>query len=187
MTGILVFAAISLTWCLSELWIGLRHRASDRSRDSGTLARLVLVIGGGVGVALLVSAWSPGRVPAEWRETFLWTGCALMLAGMLFRWWAVRVLARHFTVDVAIAPDHQLIRRGPYRWLRHPSYTGLLLTYLGFLFALGSWLAPLVVAIPLWRALRSRIRVEEAALSTAFPHAYADYARSTRRLLPGIW
>lgn len=187
MTGILVFAAMSMLWCLSELWIGLRHRAADRSRDDGTLVRLVLVIGGCVVAALLVSIWGPGRLPPAWQPTLLWGGCALMLAGMLLRWWSIRVLAEHFTVDVAIAADHRLIRSGPYRWVRHPSYTGLLLTVFGFLCALGSWLAPLVVAVPLWRALRRRIHVEEAALSAAFPVDYPAYARTTRRLLPGLW
>ena len=57
----------------------------------------------------------------------------------------------------------------------------------GVLCALGSWLAPLVVVVPLWLALRQRIRVEEAALSAAFPLDWPAYARATRRLLPGIW
>lgn len=81
-----------------------------------------------------------------------------MFAGMLLRAWSIRVLAGFFTVDVTIAADHRLIRSGPFRWVRDPSYTGRLLTVLGFLCALGSWLAPLVVAVPLWRALRRRIR-----------------------------
>lgn len=71
--------------------------------------------------------------------------------------------------------------------VRHPSYTGRLLTVLGFLCALGSWLAPLVVAVPLWRAVRRRIHVEERALNAAFPVEYPAYARATRRLLPGLW
>lgn len=187
MTGILVFAALGMLWCLSELWIGLRHRAADRSRDAGTLARLVLVIGGGVGAAVFVALWSPGRLPVAWQPALLWSGNTLMLLGMLFRWWAIRVLAEHFTVDVTIARHHRLIRSGPYRGLRHPSYTGLVVTLVGLLCALGSWAAPLVVAAPLWRALRRRIRVEEAALSAAFPVEYPAYARTTRRLLPGIW
>ncbi|WP_394002532.1 methyltransferase family protein [Luteimonas sp. WGS1318] len=187
MTGILVFAALSALWCLSELWIGLRHRAADRSRDDGTLVRLVLVVGGCISAALLVSIWLPGRLPPAWQPTLLWGGCVLMLTGMVLRWWSIRVLAEHFTVDVAIAADHRLIRSGPYHWLRHPSYTGLLLTVFGFLCVLGSWLAPLVVVVPLWRALRRRIHVEEAALSAAFPVDYPAYARTTRRLLPGLW
>ena len=131
MTDVLVFAAMSALWCLSELWIGLRHRAADRSRDDGTLVRLVLVVGGGMVVAMLVSIWLPGRLPPAWQPTLLWGGCALMLAGMLLRWWSIRVLAGFFTVDVTIAADHRLIRSGPFRWVRDPSYTGRLLTVLG--------------------------------------------------------
>lgn len=187
MTGILVFAALGALWCASELWIGLRRRAADRSRDAGTLARLVLVIGGCVGAAVFVALWSPGRLPAAWQPVLLWGGNTLMLLGMLLRWWAIRVLAEHFTVDVAIAPDHRLIRSGPYRFVRHPAYTGLCATLIGFLCALGSWAAPLIVAVPLWRALRRRIAIEEAALAAAFPVDYPAYAKTTRRLLPGLW
>ena len=122
---------MSALWCLSELWIGLRHRAADRSRDDGTLVRRVLVVGGGMVVAMLVSIWLPGRLPPAWQPTLLWGGCALMLAGMLLRAWSIRVLAGFFTVDVTIAADHRLIRSGAFRWVRHPSYTGLLLTVLG--------------------------------------------------------
>jgi len=187
MAGMLVLAALGALWCASELWIGLRRRATDRSRDAGTLARLVLVIGGGVGAAVFVALWSPGRLPAAWQPALLWGGNTLMLLGMLLRWWAIRVLAEHFTVDVAIAPDHRLIRSGPYRFVRHPAYTGLCTTLAGFLCALGSWASPLVVAAPLWLALRRRIEVEEAALSAAFPVDYPAYAKATRRLLPGVW
>ncbi len=187
MPGLIVFATLSALWCCSELWIGLHRRAADRSRDAGTLSRLVLVIGGCIALSVVMSAWPAGRVPAAWQLALLWSGCALMLAGMLFRWWAIRVLAEHFTVDVAIADDHRLIRNGPYRRLRHPSYTGLLLTFFGFLCAMGSWAALVVVAWPLWAALRQRIRIEEAALAHAFPVKYPAYARSTRRLVPGLW
>ena len=122
---------MSALWCLSELWIGLRHRAADRGRDDGTLVRRVLVVGGGMVVAMLVSIWLPGRLPPAWQPTLLWGGCALMLAGMLLRAWSIRVLAGFFTVDVTIAADHRLIRSGPFRWVRDPSYTGRLLTVLG--------------------------------------------------------
>ncbi|WP_101926786.1 MULTISPECIES: methyltransferase family protein [Luteimonas] len=187
MIDVIVFTASTALWALSEAWIGLRRRAPDRSRDAGTLSRLVLVIGGCVALAAAVSLWPPARAPDDWHPVLRWLGSAVMLTGMGFRWWSIRVLAEHFTVDVAIAADHRLIRSGPYRRLRHPSYTGLLLTVAGFLCALGSGLAPLVIAWPLWAALRQRIRIEEAALSEAFPVDYPAYARTTRRLVPGVW
>lgn len=116
MTGVLVFAALSALWCLSELRIGLRHRAADRSRDDGTLVRRVLVVGGGMVVAMLVSIWLPGAAAPDVAADAAVGGCALMLAGMLLRAWSIRVLAGFFTVDVTIAADHRLIRSGAFRW-----------------------------------------------------------------------
>src|SRR3546814_7056360 len=102
---------------------------------------------------------------------------------MGLRWWSSRVLARHFTVDVTIHPDHELVRRGPYRLLRHPSYTGLLVTFLGFALCLGNWLS-LAAMLPVVLAFLWRIQVEERVLREAFPKRYAAYARETKRLVP---
>lgn len=149
---------MSALWCLSELWIGLRHRAADRGRDDGTLVRRVLVVGGGMVVAMLVSIWLPGRLPPAWQPTLLWGGCALMLAGMLLRAWSIRVLAGFFTVDVTIAADHRLIRSGRFRRVRHPSYTGLLLTVLGLSVCARQLAGAAGRRGPAWQALRRRIR-----------------------------
>lgn len=111
----------------------------------------------------------------------------MMIAGMLLRAWAVHVLADHFTVEVTIQPGHRLIRRGPYRWLRHPSYTGSLMTFYGFALALGNLGSLLVIVLPVTAAFFRRIRVEERVLSEAFPTQYAAYARQTKRLVPFVW
>src|SRR3546814_13025802 len=102
------------------------------------------------------------------------------------RWWSSRVLARHFTVDVTIHPDHELVRRGPYRLLRHPSYTGLLMTFLGFALGLGNWLS-LAAMPPGALALLSLMQDEERVLAAAFGAHYAAYARETRRLISVGW
>src|SRR3546814_19623091 len=109
-----------------------------------------------------------------------------MLAGMPLRWWSIRVLARHFTVGVTIHPGHELVRPGPYRLLRHPSYTGLLMTFLGFALGLGHWLSPAAM-LPVALALLWRIQVEERVLAPAFADHYAAYASETRRLVPYDW
>ena len=110
-----------------------------------------------------------------------------MAAGLLLRAWAIRVLARQFTVDVSVRPDHELVRRGPYRLVRHPSYTGALLTFLGFALALGSWASLAAVMVPVVLAFLRRIRIEERVLAEAFPEAYPAYARTTWRLVPYVW
>lgn len=184
----LLFIALMVLWVGSEAVINGR-RSGDRSRthDRGTLSLLYLAVYSASAAALLLAALGIGRYAPQWCTPLMWTGCALMAGGMLLRYWSVRVLAEHFTVDVAIRPGHELIRSGPYRWLRHPSYTGSLLTFYGFALALGSAWALLVIAAVVTPAFLWRIRVEEDVLRKAFPESYPGYARQTKRLLPYLW
>jgi len=183
-----LFLALCMLWFASEAWID-RRRSVDGARrgDAGTLRRLHLTIAASVAAAAGLAITGAWRFPAEAQAWLHWTGLALMLAGMALRWWAIRVLARQFTVDVSVRPDHELIRRGPYRLVRHPSYTGALLSFLGFALALGTWSSLLAVIAPVTLAFLHRIRVEEHVLAEAFPDAYPAYARATWRLLPFIW
>lgn len=184
-----LFSALCLIWIASELWLGWRRRSADtaRTRDSGTLRLLLITIYACVAAAVWLSYSGLARFPAELRVPLFWIGIGMMIGGMLFRWWSVRVLANYFTVDVTIRPDHQLIRNGPYRWLRHPSYTGALATFYGFALALGNVGSLLVIVLPVTAAFLWRIRIEERVLSEAFPAQYADYSRETKRLLPYLW
>lgn len=184
-----LFSALCLIWIASELWLGWRRRSADaaRTRDSGTLRLLLITIYACVAVAVWFSYSGLMRFPPGLRLPLFWLGIAMMIGGMLFRWWSVRVLANYFTVDVTIRPDHQLIRSGPYRWLRHPSYTGALATFYGFALALGNVGSLLVIVLPVTAAFLWRIRIEERVLSEAFPAQYADYSRETKRLIPYVW
>lgn len=112
-------------------------------------------------------------------------GLALMLGGIAFREWAVVVLGRYFSVVVAVEADHRLVTHGPYRWLRHPAYTGGLTATAGFTLALGSWLMLLPVVVLLLLAFSYRIRCEEELLLSTFGSLYGDYMARTWRLLPG--
>jgi protein-S-isoprenylcysteine O-methyltransferase len=183
-----LFLALGATWVASEIWIG-RKRAQDggKAHDRGSLKILHVAIWGSILLAVWLSRKGIGRFDEASIVPLFWTGCALMVAGMAFRWWAVRVLAGYFTVDVAIREDHKLIRSGPYRLLRHPSYTGSLATFYGFALALGSiWSLALIVVV-VTAAFLWRIRIEERALVSAFPRDYPAYARETKRLLPFVW
>ena len=183
-----LFLALSAIWVASEFWYG-RRRASDRGKahDHGSLRILHVAIWGSVIAAVWLSRNGIGRFDEGLRLPLFWTGCALMVAGMAFRWWAIRVLGRHFTVDVAIREDHKLIRSGPYRLLRHPSYTGSLATFYGFALALGSAWSLLLILIVVTAAFLWRIHIEERALVSAFPQDYPIYARETKRLIPFVW
>lgn len=185
-----LFAALTLVWASSELWLGWTRRSQDRSRmrDRGTLRLLLTTVYLCVGLAVWLSYHAPGRIGDDGiRIALFWAGLALMAGGLILRFWAIRVLARFFTVDVNIQEGHELIRRGPYRLLRHPSYTGSLMTFLGFGLALGNVWSLLVLLAPVVLAFAWRIRVEERVLAEAFPGQYPDYARQTKRLIPYVW
>jgi protein-S-isoprenylcysteine O-methyltransferase len=185
----LYFNALTALWGASEIWFGLRKRSADRTRqrDGGTLRILMVTIYACIGLGVWLTYLRSWPLPEPPRFSLFLIGMAMMAAGMLLRWWSIRVLAEYFTVDVSIRPDHRIVRDGPYRWLRHPSYTGALATFYGFALCLGDVAALLIVIVPVTLVFLWRIRVEEAVLAQAFPAEYPAYVLQTKRLLPGLW
>lgn len=117
----------------------------------------------------------------------LWAGvgAALLLGGLALRSWAVVVLGRWFTWNVRLQEGQEVIRHGPYRLVRHPSYTGALLSYLGLPMLFHSWWTLLFAAIALPLAFARRIRHEERLLRRDL-EGYSAYAATVKALIPGI-
>jgi protein-S-isoprenylcysteine O-methyltransferase len=111
---------------------------------------------------------------------------AAMVAGLLLRSWAVIVLGRYFTWHVTVQDGQSVIRHGPYRMIRHPSYTGAFLTYVAAPLFLHAWLAAAVAAIALPAAFLRRIRHEEALLVDTFGDEYRRYQREVGALVPRV-
>lgn len=110
-----------------------------------------------------------------------------MLTGIVLRQYSMKLLGQFFTFDVAIRTGHTLIEIGPYRYIRHPSYSAGLLTMLGFGLALGNWAGLAAALLCLAIAYAYRIVVEEAALTTALGDSYKQYVRRTWRLVPFLF
>jgi protein-S-isoprenylcysteine O-methyltransferase len=164
-----------------------RRRGAPMPQDRSTKWIIVAASRLGIGAALAIAVLAPGlRAYAnDWWTLGL--GVALVLAGVALRAWAILTLGRHFRREVTIEPGQKLVRRGPYRVLRHPSYAGLVLSFAGFGLAFGSWISAAVAVLLLVAGILPRIRVEERALAQAFGPDYADFANSTARLLPYVW
>src|SRR5213079_2193074 len=121
------------------------------------------------------------------HRSFEFAGVVLFVAGLLLRWWAIITLGRFFTVDVTIEKAHELVDRGPFQIVRHPSYTGVLLSFVGLALSLRNWAALLVILIPIGAAFIHRMNVEEDALSRALGPCYAEYTKRTKRLVPFVY
>ena len=176
-------------WILSEILLALRTRtarATGNTHDRGSLLLLWIAIAASISAA----GWSPAYLPAANLHRTAWLvplAILLLLAGLTVRWVAILSLGRAFSVNVAIRPDQQIYQRGLYRFVRHPSYLGLVLIFLGVGLHTRNLVGLAIVLIGTTAALLYRIRVEEAALHQAFGAVYADYARSTHRLIPGVF
>jgi protein-S-isoprenylcysteine O-methyltransferase Ste14 len=155
--------------------------------DRGTKWIVALASRIGIIAAAAIAALVPALRAGANTWWTLGLGVGVALAGVGLRVWAIVTLGRFFRREVTIEPGQRLVRRGPYRLLRHPSYTGLLLFWAGIGLAFGSWVGAAVAALLIAAALAVRIRVEEQVLAAAFGSDYAEYARSTARLVPGIW
>ena len=107
-----------------------------------------------------------------------------MFLGILVRQLAIAVLGRFFSLTVRVAEDHRVVEKGPYRLVRHPSYTGILITFIGLALAVQSWGALLVLLGIFSLSFGYRMKVEEKALLSELGQDYASYMKRTKRLIP---
>ena len=189
MTLARIVQLVNLVWALSEVALVVfarRHRCSALPRDRGSRTLLWSAIGAGIAAGTAVQAVSAARIrmPEPW---LLGVSLLFLVAGLAIRWTAILTLGRFFTTSVAIHQDHRLVRTGLFRLVRHPSYSGLLLLFLGMALSFGNWLSFAVILVPFLAALLYRIQVEESALVEALGQDYVEYRKSTKRLLPGIF
>ena len=114
-------------------------------------------------------------------------GFVTLLAGLVLRGWSIKTLGEYFTVSVKVSADQPVITAGPYRVLRHPSYTGLLLIMTGVGLASANWVGVAGVAVLTLAGLLWRIQAEERALLATLGDPYRAYAARHKRLVPLVW
>lgn len=162
----------------------LRAGRADRTDDRGSLRLFATILP----VAWLVAFMLAGTPWTLFGNAALYrAGLVVIGAGQLLRWWSIVTLGRLFTVNVAIRTEHRLIDSGPYRYVRHPAYTAILLVHVGSALCLGNALGLLALLVPLLATLVYRMRIEEDVLIAGLGQTYRDYMGRTKRLIPGIF
>jgi protein-S-isoprenylcysteine O-methyltransferase len=190
--GHLVYDAIFIVtyaaWLLFEIVTGRSRRSADptKARDRGSFRFLIAMIWAGLALAFTF-CFGLQQAAIPWMRTQLFfVGIALMWAGIGFRYYAMRVLGRYFTFQLDVHSGQTVIEAGPYRYIRHPSYTGALLTVIGLGLALGNWASILGMLACIAAGYAYRIHVEEAALVAALGQPYREYMSRTARLVPFV-
>ena len=187
---------LGLIFFASELLLTITRRSRSKTgtkQDKSTLGMIWVVIAVSIAAGIFVARsriLAAGVVglfdfpPSKW---ILVLAILFFVAGLALRWWSIVTLGRFFTVDVVVEKDHELVERGPFRWVRHPSYTGVLLAFLGWSMTLWNWVAMAVVLVPISIAFVRRMNVEEEALRGALGERYREYMNRTKRLVPFIY
>jgi protein-S-isoprenylcysteine O-methyltransferase Ste14 len=187
-----LFLAACLIWIIPEM-AGTFKQSAKASRkeasvsDHGSMGILIGLQWLGIALNFLLGAVFPAAA-IPWPRTALFLlGVLVILLGVALRWYAIWTLGRYFTRNVAVSVDQQIVQSGPYRFIRHPAYSGTLLTMLGVGLAMTNWASLTVLLFCVLLGHLYRMHVEEQALTQAIGQPYIEYMQRTKRIIPLVF
>ena len=183
-----IIEIVSLFWILSEILMLLFLRskmknAKELDKNSLGLIWAVIIVSVTAGIIIMNNT----QCSIIRSVLISYAGMLIIVAGMVIRFSAIRTLGKFFTVNLAIQKNHKVVKTGLYRNIRHPSYTGALMSFLGLGIAWNNWISLAIMFIPILISFMYRINLEEKLLIERIGTDYLDYKKNTRRLIPGIY
>ncbi len=183
-----VLIAVSLI-SLSGICINI-FKKSERGQtvsvqDHGTLFLLRTLILIALISSILLYFSECGRV--KYPVFIIYFGHLFVITGLILRWMVVVSMGAAFTVKVSIIKGHSLITNGLFKYIRHPSYSALILYYSGLGLIMQNWICLLILLILPVFAVFKRIITEEAVLTSQFGQEYTSYKQNSNKLIPYIY
>ena len=183
-----IFTIVWLLWGLSEIFLNRffhSGKSDKKKQDKGTIIIIWLTIA--ISMALGINSKIYLRLPIGQSYIIPYLGLIFVILGMIIRGTAIITLGKFFTVDVTVRNDHKVIKEGVYRILRHPAYSGSLLSFFGFGISLNNWASLFFIIVPVTIAMLYRIKIEEMVLIEHFGYDYEEYMKTTYRLIPWVY
>ncbi len=171
-------------WAISWLRVKRTKTAESLNSRLATILPMVLVFELLFSNALRVGPLRLRFLPVE--DWIVWSGIALTSLGVALAIWARYSIGQYWSARVTLKEGHRVIRSGPYAWVRHPIYTGMLLAAMGTAVVIGEWRGVLAVTV-MWAAHYRKALREEALLTRELGEEYVSYRRSTGFLFPRLW
>ena len=183
-----ILDSVWMLWLLSEIYFSTAHRskkndAGKMDKNSLRIIWLVIILSISTGVFIAIKF----NFPVVQSYLLKYIGVFLIIAGFIVRLTAIRTLGKFFTVNLSIDNEHRLINTGLYKTIRHPAYTGSMLSFLGLGLSFNNWLSLFVIVIPVYSAFIYRIHVEEQLLLQQTELNYGEYMKQTKRLIPFVY
>ena len=181
------FIGVAVVWFVFEFVMNVRQRwrAGSGARHDPTFWVLCVCIAASV----LISQALGRTGHVLWPGGLLWpvvAGLVLIVAGAALRAWSIVTLGRFFQYQIRIQAEHRVVTNGPYRYVRHPSYTGVILAVAGYALATDDVFSLLAALVLTGIGLTVRIRAEERQLRQALGPGYAEFAAHRKCLIPGV-
>jgi protein-S-isoprenylcysteine O-methyltransferase Ste14 len=186
----ITLAVAALVWLSTEAFLIARDRSSGKgtvTKDSRTRYLNAIATLLAIGIPIAFSFFPSLRVASIEGEQVVWAGIAIMLAGFVLRHWSIMILGKYFRTTIELEAIHKVVQTGPYKYIRHPSYSGIILFFVGYSLAAGNWISLIVAILLPTAALLHRIRIEEVALVQGMGDEYREYQKKTKKLIPLIW
>ncbi|MGV2622655.1 UNVERIFIED_CONTAM: isoprenylcysteine carboxylmethyltransferase family protein [Halobacillus marinus] len=181
----LLFLFVTILW-IGEFALFRNHHSTkgggEAERRSFPIILITVLLA--VCATLIMREWNFGILSIRW---VWWVGLLIYAAGVWLRYWGIMHLKDQFTRDVSVKKGDKLVSTGPYRWLRHPLYTGLFSIIIGFCLGVGNIYTAFVCGALVASALLHRIRLEEAMLVEEHGEKYKDWCRRRYRLIPFVY
>lgn len=178
-------------WLAVAIYFSLAYRRNKVPQQTESLVKRLVAYWLPFSVALLLG-------PGDWFfGNLLWqpfiphtnlvysAGLGICISGTLLAIWSRHMLGRNWSATVQLKQEHELVNSGPYRFVRHPLYTGLLVLFIGSAIMIGDLRGLLAVAI-MFTSLWFKLRLEERWLLQHFGDRYSEYQHRTKMLLPGL-
>jgi len=175
-----IVVSIMVLWLLYELQVSIRDKEKEKQvSDYGTRE----FYGFSQSTTVLSALW----LDSLWTtpSVFHFVGFLLLICGISFRFWAIQTLGKYYSHIVRTVKHHKIIDKGPYRYLRHPSYAGMIVALCGICVFYFNILSVLIFLILLLPSIVFRIWIEERTLLSL--DGYSEYAKNRKRLIPYIW
>ena len=185
----IVFYITAFIWIVSEIILSRMKRSglenSINDFDTNTFRVLWITILLSLAIGIFVSTFNFGRMPILPHQQII--GLGLIVIGLIIRWIAILKLKESFTVDVSAKKDQEIIKEGVYKFVRHPSYLGSLLSFFGLSLIFTNVFTIFIITIPIAISFLHRIKIEEKVLTNVIGDEYFEYSKRTKKLIPFVY
>jgi protein-S-isoprenylcysteine O-methyltransferase Ste14 len=187
-----IFLVACLIWIVPEIRGAIKQTARAARKealisDHGSMGILIGLQWIGIALNFSLAGLFPDAAIIWHRTVIFSVGVILILLGVTLRWYAIRTLGRYFTRDVAVSVDQKVEQNGPYRFIRHPAYSGTFLTMVGVGLAMTNWASLVTLLVCVLSGHMYRVHVEEKALIQTVGQPYMTYMHHTKRFIPWMF